>query len=138
MTISVFPHITDGRDTQNIKDFPYFSSPTNEEFRTHYYPPTELRESNCFICVCLPVSQSVYRWGPHVTITHDTLNLIVQSSSSGPQPQPCLLSGHQTWNPLAPVPWTSCMVHTSDIWCPLLEVCSNLSSHLLVMTSGGK
>ena len=64
------------------------------------------------------ISICLYMGGVHVTITHDVLDLTVQS----PWPPPL------DRDPLA-----------SDIWWPSLEACSNLftSGPLLVLTSGG-
>ena len=42
----------------------------------HYRPQTKLREGNVFICVCLSFGS---RGNSHVTITHDALDLTVQS-----------------------------------------------------------
>ena len=66
-----------------------------------YHPPMELQEGNLFSCVhlsfCLP---SV---GPHVTITQDAWDLIVQPPLPPPLPRP----SPQTSDPLTPLLMTS-------------------------------
>ena len=53
----------------------------------HYYcPPTKLRKCNVFSRVCPSVSQVCSQRGPHVAITHDALDLIIQGPP-GPTPR---------------------------------------------------
>ena len=53
-----------------------------------YRPPTKLREGNVFSRVCPSVSHSVggEGRGPHVTITHDILDLTIQGPPPGTRP----------------------------------------------------
>ena len=79
-------------------------------FKNIYHPPTKLRKGNVFSRVCPSVIPSM--GGPHVTITHDALDLIVQPPHirhGDPLPR------HQIWVPLA-----------SHIWWSSLETCSHL------------
>ena len=71
--------------------------------------------------------------GPHVTITHNPMDLTVQDSPPPPSSNPSSLR-HQTWRPLELAP------PASDIWWPSLEICSSLSlvTPLTVLTSGGQ
>ena len=58
--------------------------------RLCYCPPTKLREGNVYSSVCMLVSHSVLRRGegPHVTITHDALDLTIHIPSHDPSPLP--------------------------------------------------
>ena len=49
----------------------------------YYRPPTELREGNVFIPICLSISLSG-GGGSHVTITHDTFDLTLQPLDRDP------------------------------------------------------
>ena len=52
------------------------------------------------VCFCHSVCPSVCpQGGPHVTITHDALDLTVQGSTIQAPPPP---ARHQTWKPMVP------------------------------------
>ena len=62
-------------------------------FKNIYHPPTKLRKGNVFSRVCPSVIPSM--GGPHVTITHDALDLIVSPPTSDMgTPSPDIRSGY--------------------------------------------
>ena len=84
----------------------------------------KLWEGNVFIVVCL----SVYR-GPYVTITHDALDLTVQSPlhirpEDPLTPKPVLPPSPKDMR--LGTPWGPNPLPASDIWWPSLETCSSL------------
>ena len=74
-----------------------------------------------FSVVCLSVSLSTDR-GPHVTITHDALDLTML-----PHPWPPDMGPHCIGNPLPQI-WNFTVQGppASDIWSPILKVCTNV------------
>ena len=76
-----------------------------------YHPPTKLWEGNIFTGVC----DSIQR-GPLVTITHDAMNLTVQSPT-----------GPRSLDIRPGTPSPSTLPPATDIWWSILETCSNCS-----------
>ena len=100
----------------------------------HYFYrlPTKLREGNVFLRVCLSTGGG----GPHVTITHDTLDLNIQGSS----PQPHLLlviSGDHHWRPAQTCKLEDSTHPPQSYPLPPPPLISNMGPHALLVTSTG-
>ena len=72
--------------------------------RNIYRPPTKLPQGNVFYCLCLSVQRERV---PHVTITHDALDLTVQIPIPAPAPPKFrhgialqVTSGGHHWRPV--------------------------------------
>ena len=96
-----------------------------------YRSPTKLREDNVISCVFLSFCQG---GGPHVTITHDALDLNVQPIPPPPEPQPCFFMCY--WHLVAKTGYLFKLVHLRTSLYSHLGWCWNLVAGYLWWDSG--
>ena len=95
------------------------------QFSIYFRPTLKLREGNVFSCVCPPFCPG--GGGPHVTITHDALNVTVQ----GPSPPT------RDMGPPGLSPFHLLVTSDSNYWRPGQTCSLENPPTLPVLTSGG-